>query len=356
MTTPMTPPPPATRRGPGGSAFTLVELLIAMALTMILVGIMSTVFSNVQHIFQVTDQRLRNFSSARFAMDLIEQDLASIIATAQGDVGLLLQSDTYEPVAGLDPPVQFRRDRIRFITTHRSGLQQSPQFVMVDYRLEGNPPNPIVLRRGRLRPIEVETSDGGQRFVRPTADDDFRNVLWEIDEIGDSVAEFRIEYLAPPVGGDVNAPAEFLQPTLASAAEPGTDDGAFFSYLGINEQDELLGSLKDGKLRVPLSAGLGRNTFDMLQPGDQIELKETIFEGSPARFANGLFTILEKKKDEDELKVSFLESLGDESTDFESPKGVNFTAHALPQAIRITIATTDRDTPHGTISRVFRLR
>ena len=52
--------------------------------------------------------------------------------------------------------------------------------------------------------------------------------------------------------------------------------------------------------------------------------------------------------------MGFLESLGDPND--PKPDGVLFTAHTLPLAIRVTIASADRDTPHGTISRVLRLR
>lgn len=77
----MTIPPPTPRR-PRRAAFTLVELMVAMALMMILTGSVVFIFIQAQKIFSTVDARVQVYQYSRYAFDQMERDLANVIRSS----------------------------------------------------------------------------------------------------------------------------------------------------------------------------------------------------------------------------------------------------------------------------------
>jgi prepilin-type N-terminal cleavage/methylation domain-containing protein len=69
----------AGRRRPG---FTLVELMVAMALMMILTGSVVFIFIQAQKIFATVDARVQVYQYARYAFDQMERDLANVLRSS----------------------------------------------------------------------------------------------------------------------------------------------------------------------------------------------------------------------------------------------------------------------------------
>ncbi|RMG14289.1 MAG: type II secretion system protein [Planctomycetota bacterium] len=69
------------RRSFGVGGFTLVELLVAMALMTILTGSVVFIFMEAQNIFVTVDARVQVYQYARYAFDQMERDLANVVKT-----------------------------------------------------------------------------------------------------------------------------------------------------------------------------------------------------------------------------------------------------------------------------------
>lgn len=71
------------RRRVGG--FTLLELMIAIALMLIVMLMLRTMFTSAQAMYLVTSRRIETFQGGRVAMDYIEQDLLRAVTTTGED-------------------------------------------------------------------------------------------------------------------------------------------------------------------------------------------------------------------------------------------------------------------------------
>lgn len=78
------------------NAFTLAELLIAVAITLILVGIIFRIFAAAAAQWQAADQRIDTFRDARAALQIITRDLSR--ADTTGSPQMLTLSDIYSEV------------------------------------------------------------------------------------------------------------------------------------------------------------------------------------------------------------------------------------------------------------------
>ncbi len=63
------------------SGFTIVELMVAMALMIILTGVIIFIFAKVRDVTLYTEAQAQVFGNARYAMDQIAQDISSMIKT-----------------------------------------------------------------------------------------------------------------------------------------------------------------------------------------------------------------------------------------------------------------------------------
>jgi prepilin-type N-terminal cleavage/methylation domain-containing protein len=71
--------------------FTLLELMIAIALMLIVMLMLRTMFTSAQAMYLVTARRIETFQGGRVAMDYIEQDLLRAVTTT-GDDNIQLRS------------------------------------------------------------------------------------------------------------------------------------------------------------------------------------------------------------------------------------------------------------------------
>src|SRR5688500_6949528 len=62
--------------------FTLVELMVAMALMMILTGSVVFIFIQAQKIFSTVDARVQVYQYSRYAFDQMERDLANVVRSS----------------------------------------------------------------------------------------------------------------------------------------------------------------------------------------------------------------------------------------------------------------------------------
>jgi len=82
-------------------AFTLLELLVAMTITLILAGLMLAVLTNTLRLWQRTQEDFSASSSASLALDLIERDLRAAVFRKDG--GTWLACDVIDAPALLAP-------------------------------------------------------------------------------------------------------------------------------------------------------------------------------------------------------------------------------------------------------------
>src|SRR2546423_5827049 len=73
------------------ASFTLVELLVAIAVTVMIVALLSAVFTAAGKQWQASDQRIDSFRDARAALQIISRDLSR--ANVNGDAQMLTLSD-----------------------------------------------------------------------------------------------------------------------------------------------------------------------------------------------------------------------------------------------------------------------
>src|SRR3954467_1870029 len=73
------------------ASFTLVELLVAIAVTVVIVTLLSSVFTAAGKQWQASDQRVDSFRDARAALQVIARDLSR--ADTNGDPQMLTLSD-----------------------------------------------------------------------------------------------------------------------------------------------------------------------------------------------------------------------------------------------------------------------
>lgn len=71
-----------------GAAFTLLELLVAVAITLILAGVMLAVVANTLSLWQRTQHKFASSAQAKLALDLLERDLHAAIFRADGGTWL----------------------------------------------------------------------------------------------------------------------------------------------------------------------------------------------------------------------------------------------------------------------------
>lgn len=162
-----------------GSGFTLVELLIAIALTVIILGMLVAAFTGTQEIISRVRGRIEAFQNVRRMIDLLGVDIGNMLKTSdmeffrdrvgvgsQGHFdegsgeelsGLRLASDIFGDVPGFNQPSYFA----------------SPVVVMSEYTVDGvtRPNDAIYLRttttiQGKVRSalIRYQLSNLDQRF------------------------------------------------------------------------------------------------------------------------------------------------------------------------------------------------
>ncbi len=110
------------------SGFTLLELLVAVGLMMLIMGIVSMIFSQGSKTFQDTQERLLIYDSASFAVNSLDTDLKGCLPIEEGKQVFTLSEDT----SGAD--TEKAKDKISFVAT--VPLNGKSRTGSVTYRLE----------------------------------------------------------------------------------------------------------------------------------------------------------------------------------------------------------------------------
>lgn len=88
------------------AGFTLLELMIAIALMLIVMLMLRTMFTSAQAMYLVTARRIETFQAGRVAMDYIEQDLLRAVTTT-GEDNIQLRSLSLDDLR--DPRIPYDR-------------------------------------------------------------------------------------------------------------------------------------------------------------------------------------------------------------------------------------------------------
>ncbi len=324
---------------------TLVELMIATALGIMLIGIAALMFTQSQHIFMETNARVSLAVQMRSAIQQLGRDLSLTVNT--GDLEFFLDGDGdghYSPgedVGGQEPlPAPCGSANV-------SGYTQSMGLCTATYTRTSPPlQNPyradalcVRVEPGLpLLPYVVEyrlqTAGPSVQFVRRVIQQDTSGtgVTASTEVLLSDVVSLSFEFQAP--GG------AWVDATAASALGLRSVTAATGSV--VEMCFEGAGTLSAGVLRVPNTSGMAA-----LQPGDPIRL----YGASPA--VDGDFTIEDLKVQGSDALISFEERL----VGAGSNAAVRWRAPSLPPAIRAQVSLRSRNA-NSTVSveSVLRLR
>jgi len=318
----------ARRRGPSGG-FTLIEIMVAVALTVILIGVMALVFAQSKEIMQRTDLRMQSFRGAQLGMDILKRDLTNFYPETRPGLALSISSTIYDPDPGNGAPLY--SDTLQF-TTFRDDPATNERIVeRVRYYLEntGALAPPILRRESAL------VTYSNAPTVAPTLGPPV------VSDIADRVIDFGVEFSMD--ASDPVAPAnpqDRLRPQFRRGVAPGgpTDSGEYFYYTDVN--GILQNANLEAELRVPRAMVQGRFPFDFVRPFSAVQLGGNI----PA-VPYSEYTIREIDHVSNPVVVRLVETPPVSG----NANGVAYTAFALPSAIRVTIGTSVRGTPRGSL-------
>lgn len=391
-----TPALARSARSAQAAGFTLVELMIAIALMLIITLQLQIIFNGSRTMFLRAEALVEVFQNARSAVDLIERDLANAVTSDQMEffrdirtrsigVGHMNQDEMlpelrnsffqgvnyvhnlamkqppeYRPLMAIDGG-PYRRDGLYFRTfTTVNGVGKE---ALVQYRLTVGPdptrPRPLPILQRRLTEVERITTAGDPVVRRH----DWMDVCYYVQE-------FKVEaFLRDRSFGSVG---RFYSPRQAAqGGASGTDvrapnlqrmggpeDGVGVVFI---EQGE--GQLATtGILTVTQTVNTSARPLQNLAPGDRMYLLTQPLPGQTFQTDfGGYMTIkeIDRVTTPGQTKVHFEQSV----TLQNAMAGIGatsvtarFRAAFMPSALRITMLVKDsRSSELRTIQRIFRV-
>lgn len=307
--------PPATNRH-HPSAFTLLELLVAVALTGLLVGILAFTFSQSSKIKQVTESRISRAREIQGAFDQLARDLREILPSAVEGFRLRMEQAATNPPNG----PTLRADLLEFTSRVNVGGEQ--RLVRIRYSLTtGEIPQPLNPPR-LIRRVDPILADSGSFILDP-------DVPGSEDLLVDRLDSFSVRFR--PRLGVTGGSSGFVDPDVASGPSA---TGAAFVVRGTD------GEISDvNAASVFLSQSSGTR-LETLLPG------ETIFL-NPATLQQG-FTV-------GSYTVQRIEAGGATLVERPPPAtDIPFEVLIAPHEIELEIRTRDRQ-DSVSLTRVFSL-
>ena len=173
-------------------AFTIVELLVAIAITLIIVTVLFQVFSAAARQWQTSDQRIDTFRDARAALQIMARDLAR--ADINGDPNMLALQST-QPAT---PP--YATEAYAITPTPNSG--KSELCVVGYYTLFDNTTKSFSLKRlfkdsdATFTGLATASPDFTSLYTKTAADETVAAYVWDL--------QFRAGLAADPVDPAAN--------------------------------------------------------------------------------------------------------------------------------------------------------
>jgi prepilin-type N-terminal cleavage/methylation domain-containing protein len=374
----------SARAARGG--FTLVELMVAIALMVVIVLQIQIVFNGARKLYERSDAMVQVFQNARNALDMLERDLRNAVKTDQMEFyndrstaafgrGTFNQGEENAALRGgfirglnyvhaltamqhqeYTPRLRnqggpFRMDSVYFRTI--ANIKGVPKEVLVRYELfvgvdpQSNPRRWPVLRRTL---IEVERLDPTSGFPVVKVHDpldvcyyvqEFEVDLFINDEARGTVGRFYAPKQA--VSGGTPAPGDGNPPELTRYGS-----GADFGAICVEEGQGQL--TREGDM-------VTASRLRRLAPGDKMYVLSRPPAGQTPQDFDGALTIRGIDRSQTgQTRVVFEEKAKVANALGADPPLVNWRSGWLPGAIRITMRIIDgKSTEVRTLQRVFEL-
>ena len=200
------------KRGRAEVGFTLVELIAAVALLIILLGILFVVFGEAGRTVRIGKNRMERYRTVRAVFRLLEEDLTNAFLMEEGGTtyGVTAENAVATDGAFLDPAPDGDSDRLTLIRLRRGCDTSDPEpgFMEVCYFRHTYPVNQGIVSRQRnylFRAIDEEagwTAGAGAPgsalgFVTPVVDDSDPSVTYYRNHIlALGVSDLQFRYMA----------------------------------------------------------------------------------------------------------------------------------------------------------------
>ena len=132
---PAPPGRPGFMRQRLSGAFTVLELITAMAILVLLVGLLSAAFNQASKAWTFAENRVETFTDARAALDFMAKELSQAITTAQ--IPFLAQEETSYTLGAITPPPLpvLHFGNVAFVASVGNGATDGMDLMEVVYRL-----------------------------------------------------------------------------------------------------------------------------------------------------------------------------------------------------------------------------
>ncbi len=234
------------------SGFTIIELVVAMALASILIGVLAFTFQQTSRLKSITDARIEGVRSVQAAFDGMERDLRQVLPVDSGGFNFKMVSTE---VSGPDPLI--RSDALRFVS--RTSVAGDVRLVEITYSLNGQRLERSV--QPLISTANVLTTDGAA----------------SADVLIDRLESFTLRFL-PRTFDDGEAGKVYLDPDTSGGA---TETGA--AFVGSGTED---GAIVGGEFSA---SGADRVKLGLFDENDSISLFRP--SGPSIGFAPGRFTV-----------------------------------------------------------------
>ncbi|RME76457.1 MAG: prepilin-type N-terminal cleavage/methylation domain-containing protein [Planctomycetota bacterium] len=381
MSSPRTP-----RAGERRSGFTLIELMVAMALMVIIVFQIQVVFSSARRLYERSDAMVQVFQNARNALDILERDLRNAVRTDQMEffndrATAAFGRGSYNPgeeipalrgrfIRGLDyvhalsvkepqpytPRMRaeggpYRWDALYFRTI--ASIKGVPKEVLVRYDLfvgadpQSNPRRWPVLRRTLIESTGVDPATG-HPIIK----------VHDPVDVCYYVREFAVDLYVPDrsrgTAGRFYAPHEAVaggRPPAGDAHPPELTrygSGGEYAVVCVEKGQGQLTS--DGDL-------VTADPLRRIAPGDRMYVLTQPGAGHTPQDFDGPLTIRAIDRSQNgQTRVSFEQKAKVAAALGANPPAVVWRAGWLPAALRITLRIADgKSVEVRTLQRVFKL-
>jgi len=136
------------------SCFTLVELLVAMGVFIVMLGLMLQFFSGARHVWSGMERRNGVYSGARVSMDLITSLLRSQISTEKNIPFVIHRAQYTDPLTGR------KNDAVCFFTDTRFSINSNDPICAVRFSMSND-------NKLKIQILDSSDATNYKAFLRP---------------------------------------------------------------------------------------------------------------------------------------------------------------------------------------------